>query len=91
MLEELCKYARRNNPLKDKMMSELCWDMFCVLHSYDWYMEGDTGEEVYLEDVKRFKDKWLKVTGDELVRREIENALSEAREDLYQTFGVEDE
>ena len=84
------KYARKRNPLGDKMLSELCWDMFCILHSYDWYIEGDTGEETYQEDVKRFKEKWLKVSEEDLVRREIEKALAEAREDLYQVFGVEE-
>lgn len=81
------KYARRNNPLGDKMISEMVWDMFCLLHSYDWHVSGDTREETYLEDLKRFKDKWLNPPADELVRREIEKALTEAKEDLIQIFG----
>lgn len=80
------KYARRNNPLGDKMISELVWDVFCLLHSYDWYMSGDTCEETYLEDLKRFKKKWLGVPLEELVCREIDKALAEAKEDLTKTF-----
>ena len=85
------KYARRNNPLGDKMISELVWDVFCLLHSYDWYMEGDTSKETYLEDLKRFKNKWLKVSEKELVQREIDKTLVEARRDLMLSFGLEDE
>lgn len=53
------KEARRINPLEDRELSEMVFDMFCVLHSYDWYASGDTGEEQYRADVKRFKDKWM--------------------------------
>ena len=80
------KYARRNNPLGDKMVSELVWEVFCLLHSYDWYASGDTGKETYLEDMKRFKTKWLGVPLEEMVFREIEKALAEAKEDLLRTF-----
>ena len=80
------KNARRENPLGDKMVSELVWDVFCLLHSYDWYMEGDTGEETYMEDLKRFKTKWLGVPLEEMVFREIDKALTEAKEDLIKIF-----
>lgn len=85
------KYARRNNPLDDKMLSEMCWDMFCLLHSYDWYASGDTGKDDYLADLKYFREKWLNVPAEELVHREIDKALSEAREDLLQIFGGDKE
>lgn len=80
------KSARRMNPLEDKQLSELCWDMFCLLHSYDWYASGDTGQEDYLEDVKYFKEKWLKPSNKQLVLREIEAALTETREDLCRSL-----
>lgn len=47
--------ARRMNPLEDKQLSELCWDMFCLLHSYDWYASGDTDRDGYLEDINTSK------------------------------------
>ena len=86
------KKARRINPMDDKMISELVWDVFCLLHSYDWYIEGDTDKETYLEDLKRFKNKWLKVSQEERFQREIDKVLVEARAELLRTFcGVEDE
>ena len=80
--------ARRENPLEDKLLSELAWDLFCVLHSYDWYASGDTCEETYREDVLRFKKKWLKRGEAEFTRREIDVALEETRMELYKSLGV---
>ena len=85
------KYARRNNPLGDKMISELVWDVYCLLHSYDWYMEGDTSKETYLNDLKYFKNKWLKVSEKELFQRELDKTLVETRRDLMLSFGLEEE
>jgi hypothetical protein len=80
--------ARKKNPLEDKLMSEMLWDMLCVLHSYDWYASGDTCEETYRKDVARFKKKWLKFSEGELVRREIDAELEETRKELYRSLGV---
>lgn len=81
--------ARRLNPLKNKVMSEMAWDLFCVLHSYDWYSSGDTDEEVYREDVKRFKDKWLKLDKPK-IKVLVDDELEEARQSLYLSLGLED-
>lgn len=86
------KYARRNNPLGDKMISELVWDVFCLLHSYDWYESGDICEDTYKHDLKYFKNKWLKVTPNELIQREIDKTLVQARVELMQSLmNLEDE
>lgn len=83
-------YARKSNPLEDRQLSELLWDLFCVLHSYDWYACGDTCEDTYRKDVAYFKNKWLKASPEELVRREIDASLEEARQAIYQSLGIED-
>lgn len=85
------KFARKMNPLEDKQLSEMLWDMLCLLHSYDWYASGDTGEDTYQEDVAYFKKKWLNVPSEELVSREIEKSLEEVRDDLQQIFGGVDQ
>jgi hypothetical protein len=84
------KYARKSNPLEDKQLSEMLWDMFCILHSYDWYACGDNGEDTYRKDVAYFKKKWLKASSEELVRREIDASLEEARQEIYQSLGIKD-
>lgn len=82
--------ARKKNPLEDRVLSEMLWDMLCVLHSYDWYTSGDTCEETYRADVARFKKKWLKASAEELTKREIDEALEETRQELYKSLGVND-
>lgn len=75
--------ARKADPLEDKELSELVFDVFCLLHSYDWYTSADTGEATYRADVKAFKDKWLKRSGQQRIKDEIEKTLSEANNSLY--------
>ena len=79
--------AWKRNPLEDKLMSELVWDVFCVLHSYDWYKSGDTGEDSYREDVERFKEKWLTVIGEDRIKEMVARELETAREELEKAFG----
>lgn len=82
--------ARKINPLEDKQLSEMLWDMLCLLHSYDWYASGDCCEDSYRKDVAYFKNKWLKPQAADQTRREIDETIEEARRELYRTFGIED-
>ena len=88
------KAARKLNPCRDKMLSEMVYDMFCLLHSLDWYLSGDTGEEDYLEDAAYFKSKWLGTPVQDIVNREIDKACEEVKEDMKNTvlwrLGVSD-
>ena len=84
------KLARRINPLEDAVISELVFDVFCVLHSYDWYACGDTCEDTYRADVKRFKDKWLKPMRGKRAKEIVDDELEEVQKKLYLAFGVED-
>lgn len=52
--------ARRRNPLMDKDLSELAYDLLCLIHSFDYYIEDDTSEETYRKDTAFFKNKWMK-------------------------------
>lgn len=51
--------ARLMNPLKDKDVSELTYDILCLLHSFDYWQSGDMQEKQYRSDVIDFKRKWL--------------------------------
>lgn len=82
------KLARKFNPMEDLVMSELIFDVFCILHSFDWYQSGDTGEDTYNADVKRFKDKWLKQPPEHRVREIIDDELNAVRDKLYQSFNI---
>lgn len=83
------KDARTLNPLEDKQLSELCWDLLCVLQSYEGYSSGDLCHDDYLTDVQYFKNKWLMTTPDQLVKREIDLSLEEIRKDLYKSLLME--
>ena len=36
-----------SNPLEDQFLSDLAHDIFVLLHTYDWYVSGDIGEDTY--------------------------------------------
>lgn len=81
--------ARKLNPLEDKLISELVWDVLCLLHSYDWYISADCSEKSYREDVAYFKDKWFggrykSSTVKKIINEDCENL----RKELLQMFGV---
>lgn len=79
---ESVKLARKLNPMEDRMLSELVFDVLCLIYSADWYKSGDTGEIDYKEDVKYFKQKWFKPTGKELIKDEIEKSVTALRNEL---------
>ena len=80
--------ARRLNPLEDLVISELVFDVFCLLHSFDWYKSGDTCEETYREDVTRFKNKWLPHFSEQRTKEIVDDEISNLREKLYQAFNL---
>lgn len=75
------------NVFEDREISELIWDVFDLIHDYDWYASGDTCEETYLKSKAKFKRKWLK-NDEKRAQRVIDNAIDEVRQELYKTFGV---
>lgn len=85
--DEKSRLARRIDPFDDVLVSELVFDVFCLIHSFDWWQSGDTDEEDYREDVQQFKDKWLKLIPDDRVKTIIDDELSRVRERLYNAFG----
>ena len=91
------KLARRHNPMRDQMISELVWDVFCLIHSLDWALSSDNRMEDYEDDVNHFKNKWFKPTNKALAKREIDAKADELheelelfRKELYETFQIEE-
>ena len=62
------KAARAINPMEDREISEIVWDVLCLIQSYDWYASADTSEEDYRADVKWFKDKWFNRTKEKSIK-----------------------
>lgn len=73
------------NVLEDRELSELTWDLLEVIHEYDWYASGDTSKETYLKAKDEFKKKWLSNRGVN-VRRIVDEAVTELKAELYETF-----
>lgn len=76
------------NPLQDREISKLTWDLLCLIYSFDYYICGDTGEETYLEDLKYFKDKWLKPGRKETAKRLVDEECDELKKELYKELGI---
>ena len=82
--------AMQLNPMEDVEISDLVYDVFCLLHSYDWYRSGDNMEETYRKDVEYFKEKWFKSSRAERMKKYIDSAVSELRQNLLQIIGEQD-
>ena len=77
------------NVFEDREISELVWDVLNLIHDYDWYSSGDTCKETYLKAKTEFKKKWFSNRGIR-VRRIVDEALNECKDELYETFGFDD-
>ena len=58
-------------------------------NDYDWYASGDTCKETYLKAKAEFKKKWIGNRGVR-VRRIVDESLKQCKDELYETFGLED-
>lgn len=89
-LKDARKRVRRRNRFEDVEISELIFDVFCLIHSYDWYASGDTGEDDYRKDVDYFKRKWFGKTARQRAEKVAKDAIYEFSEDIKKIFGVTD-
>ena len=78
------------NVLEDLEISKLVWDVLDLLHEFDWYYSGDTCKETYLKAKAKFKRKWLGNKGIR-IRRIIDEAIDDLRQELYETYGIASE
>ena len=77
------------NVFEDKEISQLVWDVFDLIHDFDWYASGDTGEKDWLKAKKAFKKKWFNTLPEERTKNIVDESVEELRTELYKTFGVE--
>lgn len=84
---DFLKEAIHQNPLKDPEISGLVYDVFCLLHSYDWAVSGDTCMGDYQQDVTAFKKRWFKKTRTAQIEEMINICTENLKADLFKTFG----
>ena len=89
--EKNSKQVIRDNPLGDPEISALVYDVFCLLHSYDWAESGDTDMDAYQKDVEIFKSQWFKKARKDRIKEMIDISTEKLKEDLYKAFGFETE
>ena len=80
---------RPRNVFEDREISELVWDVLTLIHDYDWYKSGDTCKETWLKKKTEFKKKWFGGNRGVRVRRIVDTVLAEAKQELYETYGLE--
>lgn len=89
VVERECGYYQDKSKFVevDREVSELVFDILDLIHEFDWYKSGDTCKENYLKAKADFKNKWLGNRGVR-VRRIVDEALKQCKDELYETFGL---
>ena len=72
------------NPLEDREISNLVYDVLTLLHVFDYYKSGDTGEENYLTEKDKFRNKWLRNKNyqKEVLEQIINDTLQDTKDEL---------
>lgn len=91
--KENVKAAIYENPMEDREISELVFDVMCLLREYDYYRGSDTSRESYLAAKKQFKKKWFSTSRHERLQKQlsyalasIDEAAAEAKVSLKEAF-----
>lgn len=80
--------SKCSNVFEDREISELIFDVLDLIHDFDRYTCGDTGEDTWFEAKKAFKEKWFGKQ-DERIKHTIDAAIEEVRQELYKTYSLE--
>ena len=78
------------NVFEDREISELIFDVFNLIHDYDWYASGDTGKEDYLQAKAKFKKKWFGTKRGLRIKRYVDAAVEELKQELYEMNDLEE-
>lgn len=74
---------------EDREISELIWDVLNLIHEFDWYDSGDTGEDTWIAFKHEFKAKWM--PNDEArTKRIVDDTIRDAKAELYRTFNIKE-
>ena len=74
------------NVFEDIEISRLVWDVFELIHDFDWYKSGDTDESDWLKSKAEFKKKWFHRDETAFTKEIIDEEIAKAKEALYKTF-----
>lgn len=85
---ETTEEAMKLNPLQDKELSGMVFEMLNLLHDFDWYVSGDTSKTTFSKNLMEFKNKWLNSTTEDRIKYIVDSSLNSVKEDLYNTFQI---
>ena len=72
------------NPYEDHEISELMFDLLNLTYSLDSYLSSDTCREDYIEDKKKFKEKWFKTDREHRIKNIIVEQLELTKKELLE-------
>lgn len=79
------------NVFEDREISLLVWDVLELIHDWDWYASGDTGEGAWLEAKNAFKKKWFTTPRRDRLKKIIDETAEEYKQEMYKMIGVDHE
>lgn len=82
--------ARKMDPLNDVELSEMLYDLACVMKAHDWFRSGDTGPEDYDEAKQYFKNKWFGKTQKQRIDDQVEKAAIQLKREVRNMLKQED-
>jgi len=74
----------KNDPFEDREISELMYDLLELTYSLDYYLSGDISKEDYLNDKKKFKEKWFGGNREERLKKYIDEQLDLIKQELLE-------
>lgn len=77
------KMARKQDPFNNIFITEIVYDVLCLLHSFDYTECGDTGDDQFDDDVQAFLSKWLSPN---ITKEVVDGKLEQVREDIYKAI-----
>ena len=72
----------------DPIIKKLLIDLSEYLHAEEWWLSGDTCKETYMEERKKFKDKWIKLDSKVNIDEFISEELERVKKELYEALDM---
>lgn len=89
LMDEIFGYSEKpRDVFEDMEISQLVWDVLELIHDFDWYASGDTGEDDWLKAKAKFRKKWFETARKDRLKKIIDEKVEETRMELYKTIGV---
>lgn len=89
LMDAIFGYSEKpTNVFEDKEISVLVWDVLNLIHEYDWYICGDTGEDDWLKAKAEFRQKWFETARKDRLKKFIDETAEEFRQEMYKMIGV---